>query len=377
MNNNINKTISILLLAGMLISAVSCDMLRPPTPETSRFDQSGPSPTDTEAEETEPPVTYKTELIIEDPAPVGIDVLSAQLTENPKLELFNTGTTVLTVDEYISLRTINPETRIISQVNFEDTVLDLSLTEIDISEKQIVDREKFDTLLSYLPAGIKLVMCDCGYTNEEMGSLREKHPHLKFAWRLYLGRYWKLRTDDEAFSVMIFHYDFVRMTSEDIEVLKYCTNMKALDLGHQAITDISVIGQMRELRVLILADNKITDVSPLANLTKLQYLELFVNRITDMSPLAQCTELVDLNIGWNRGLNDISCLYSLDKIERLWLPTTGVPYAVRDEISENFPEAQIVFVDKDSISSGWRTHRRYFIMRGMFNENKYNPDFVT
>ena len=48
----------------------------------------------------------------------------------------------------------------------------------------------------------------------------------------------------------------------------------------------------------------------------------------------------------------------------------------REEVIENFPEAKIVFSDPNSISSGWRTHERYFSMRGMFKNNKYDPDFI-
>jgi len=174
---------------------------------------------------------------------------------------------------------------------------------------------------------------------------------------------------------MIYDDNYTRLTSEDIEVLRYCTNMYALDLGHQAITDLSVIGEMKDLRVLILADNKITDLTPLANLKNLQYLELFVNRISDLSPLVSCTELVDLNFGWN-SVWDVSAIYSLPKIERLWLPTNPASNSKRDEISAAFPNAQIVFEDENSISSGWRTHERYFSMRGMFNNNKYDENFV-
>ena len=185
-----------------------------------------------------------------------------------------------------------------------------------------------------------------------------------------------MRTDDEAFSVMISSYNYQRMTSADIEVLKYCTNLKALDLGHQAISDLSVIGQLTELRVLILADNRIRDISPLANLKNLEYVELFVNDIKDVSPLAECKNLVDLNLGWNWRVNDLSSLYSLEKLERLWLPTTDIDREQEKELATVFPNVQMVFDDKDSVSSGWRTHERYFIMRAMFTNNKYDEAFI-
>ncbi len=303
------------------------------------------------------------------------DVLCEYMKKLPLLTTLNTAGLSLSSEQYKALCDLNPSVSVISRVTFEGIEMDLGQSEIDISEKKINDKAAFNSLLGYFPQNRKLVMCDCGYTNEQMQELRDTHTGLEFAWRIYMGK-WSLRTDDEAFSVMIYDYNYTRMTSEDIEVLKYCTNMYALDLGHQAITDLSVIGELTELRVLILADNKISDLTPLSKLKHLQYLELFVNRISDLSPLAECTELVDLNFGWNRSVTDISGIYSLGKIERLWLPTTSVPKAKRDEIQAAFTDAKIIFEDVDSISSGWRTHKRYYTMRGMFTNNKYDPEFV-
>ena len=385
MKKSITRSLSTAILTCILASSLisSESAFRPDVQNTEHNKNSDTLLTDTtiietapqsETEESVPTDTAKTELIFEDDATETYDTLFSYMKQYPSLELFNTGSTVLTAEEYVSLCEVNPAVTVISKVQFEGTVLDLSLNEIDISEKIIADKEDFDALLSHFPAGIKLVMCDCGYTDEEMGALRDKHAKLDFTWRIYMGK-WSLRTDDEAFSVMIYDDNYVRLTSEDIEVLRYCTNMYALDLGHQAITDLSVIGEMTDLRVLILADNKITDLTPLSSLKNLQYLELFVNRISDLSPLAKCTNLVDLNFGWN-SIYDLSSIYSLEKIERLWLPTTRVSSDKRAEITENFPNAQIVFEDVNSISSGWRTHERYFSMRGMFNNNKYDPNFV-
>jgi hypothetical protein len=251
----------------------------------------------------------------------------------------------------------------------------MTAAEIDVCGNAVTDKEAFELVVSKLADGTKLIMCGCNYTNEEMGALLEKYQSIDFVWDIYLGK-WSLCTDANAFSVMIYASDtYDRLTSEDIKVLEYCTNLYALDLGHQDITDLTTIGKLTDLRVLILADNKITDLTPLSNLKNLQYLELFVNSITDISPLAACTELVDLNFGWNR-VYDMSGIYSLPKIERLWLPTNPVAGTKQDEIREAFPEATIIFADENSVSSGWRTHPRYFSMRDMFTYNEYYPDFV-
>ena len=326
--------------------------------------------------ESDAAVTYPEKTVdLTGQTDVTFDKLSGIMKAYPNLETLTVGETVLDSKDYVALCAINEKVDVVAKVNFAGSEFDLSLDEFDISGKVINDKSAFESFVAAIPEGKKFVMCDCGFTNEEMGALRENYDGTEFVWRLYLSK-WNLRTDDEAFSVMIYAADtYEPLTSEDIKVLGYCTNLYALDLGHQNITDLTPIGEITTLRVLILADNKITDVTPLANLKELQYLELFVNRITDISPLAQCTSLVDLNFGWNR-VYDVSSIYSLPNIERLWLPTNNVSYSARESISAAFPEAQIVFEDKDSVSSGWRTHERYFSMREMFNNNKYDENFV-
>lgn len=324
------------------------------------------------------------EIAITDINSITYDSLLTSVKDNPRLETLNLGEFVLTSAQYVELRTLKPETAITGKVSFEKFTIELPCERIDISGNKIQDREALASLLAAIPGDSKpkIVMSNCGYTNDELAALRDKLTNVEVVWRLYFGNpKWSIMTDDEAFSVMIYTYDYRRMTSADIEILKYTTNMKALDLGHQAITDLSVFSHLTELRVLILADNRISDISPLKDLKKLEYLELFVNQIRDVSPLADLINLLDLNLGWNYNIKDISSLYNLKQIERLWLPTTGITYskALQAEITANFVNAKCVYSDPEtSIGSGWRSHPRYKPMRGMFlGEKKYDPNFAT
>ncbi|MBQ6789387.1 MAG: leucine-rich repeat domain-containing protein [Clostridia bacterium] len=370
---------AVLCIAALTLCAVSCrdvtDADLPQKDSSQTQVQSGEETSQSAigGADTEEVVTEE-EIILDSSVSLTTGTVESYLKRG-SLKLLSSPGTTLTAEEYASLTEKYPSVRLITKVGFGTFTIDMTATEIDISGNTVTDKAALEKVMAGLGDGTKLVMCDCGYTNEEMGALREKYTGIDFVWRIYLGK-WSLRTDDEAFSVMIYASDtYDRLTSKDIEVLKYCTNLYAIDLGHQDITDLTTIGGLSDLRVLILADNKITDLSPLANLKNLQYLELFVNSITDLSPLAECTELVDLNFGWNR-VYDLSCIYSLPKIERLWLPTNPVSEVKHGEIRENFPEATIIFADENSVSSGWRTHERYFSMRGMFTNNKYDPNFV-
>lgn len=282
-----------------------------------------------------------------------------------------------TCEMFVSLRDAIPYISIQGPVAVGDLVIESSAELLEYENIVIKNKEEFERIIKYMQNLKKVVMCDCGYENDEMEELVNKYPHIEFVWKVHMGK-WSLRTDTVAFSVMIYHYDYVRLTSEDISVLKYCKNLKALDIGHQAITDLSVLEELPELRVLILADNKITDLSPIASLEHLEYLELFVNKITDLSPLANCTNLVDLNIGWNRNISDVSAILNLPKLERLWLPTTlaANDKNVREILKKQYPNATITFTGNSSIENGWRTHQRYFVMRNMFVTNSYPEDFI-
>ena len=249
--------------------------------------------------------------------------------------------------------------------NYDSTVKDLDLS----GNKKITP----DLIREYIPlfGNLKrLDMSDCGASNEEMAKLREDFPGVKIVWRIHMGR-WSLKTDAVAFSVLIYDYSHKRLTSKDIEVLKYCTDLQALDIGHQAVTDISVLGDyLPELRILILADNQVSDLTPVTKMKHLHYIELFVNsrQLTDLSPLAQCKELVDVNVSYLHNVRDISPLYDLPLLERVWVEHMPVPAAQVKTLREKHPEAKVVDVGEGSVDKGWRTHERYYAMIGMFHD---------
>ncbi len=224
----------------------------------------------------------------------------------------------------------------------------------------------------------KLILCDCGLDNETLGEFRKEVPDVNVVWRLSMGK-WRLRTDQVTFSVLIYSYNYVRLRSADIQVLKYCTDLKCLDLGHQSITDISVIGEyLTDLRLLIMADNWISDLTPLANLKHLHYLELFVNNITDLSPLAELHELVDVNISYNRRLSDITGLLNSPMMERVWLESTSISSESFDLLEATYPDAKVVRVvrGRPSVDQGWRDGcARYQQMMDMWFNNYYGDEF--
>lgn len=276
----------------------------------------------------------------------------------------------LTLEQQKSLAQKFPNIAFDWQINLMGKSYDSDVTELDLSGNKKVTPDLIRQYAPLFPNLKRLDMSDCGATNEEMAKLRADLPDIKVVWRIHMGR-WSLKTDAVAFSVLIYDYSHKRLTSKDIEVLKYCTDLQAIDLGHQAITDISVLGDyLPELRILILADNQVSDLTPVAKMKHLHYIELFVNshKLVDLSPLAQCKELVDANVSYLHNVRDISPLYDLPLLERIWYEHTPISAEQSRILSEKHPDAKIISEGTGSIDKGWRTHERYFAMIGMFHD---------
>ena len=295
------------------------------------------------------------------------------LTNIKVVNLYNQN---LSKEEKIKLIEKFPNIEFKWKVDILGEEIEYNIETLDFSNRTITDINDFKKSLVLLTNLKKLDLSNSNLTNEELGALREEFPNIKIDWVVHMSK-WSVRTDAVAFSVLVYKYDYRRMTTEDIQVLKYCTDLQALDLGHQAIEDISVIGEyLPNLRVLILADNKIKDISPLANLKHLHYLELFMNDITDSSPLASCTELVDLNISFNYRFSDISGIMNLPKLERLWLISDRISAESYNLIRQTYPNVKLVTTGSGSTNSGWRTHERYYTMIDMYKNNYISDVFL-
>ena len=270
-----------------------------------------------------------------------------------------------------------PETSFKWAVDFGGTQFDADCEEVDLSGTEGVSAEDVRKRIPLFNNLKRIDLTGCDATNEEMAKIREDFPDISVVWTLYMGK-WSLKTDATAFSVLIYDYKHTRLTSEDIEVLKYTTNLKALDLGHQAITDLSVIGDyLTELRVLILADNAVSNLAPLAKLKHLHYLELFVNWIYDISPLAELDELVDVNISYNYSISNIRPLLEQPMLERLWIESTNVSKEDVKLLEETYPRAKIVREGEGSVDQGWRTHYRYWAMMDMWFNDYISEAFTN
>ena len=232
--------------------------------------------------------------------------------------------------------------------------LDLDTKTLDFRGVQVPDNgNALYSVLSCMNDCTYLDMDNTGVTNESMEQLRILFPKMKIVWRVWFGENYSVRTDAER---ILASKPTVGGMIYDASVLKYCTEIKYLDLGHNdELYSLSFAENMPKLEVLIIAMTGITDISPLKNCPKLEYLELNSTNIADLRPLEKCTGLHHLNIANCPNIKDITPLYGLVNLERLWIGVdTPVPEEQARRMRELVPGCKVNTTTDDPHGDAWR-----------------------
>ena len=221
------------------------------------------------------------------------------------------------------------------EVGFHTPILDFN--HITMTDDGAEVRE----LLDLLPNVKKLDMDFCGVDDEHMAAIRDDYPDVDVVWRVWFSDVYSVRTD--VTKILASAFGRVTLTPETAYPLRYCTKVKYLDVGHnETIGDISFISYMPDLEVLIVALCDVIDFEPLADCPHLEFLEIFTNRVRTLEPLRNLKELKHLNICWNTKLADLSPIYGLTQLERLWIGCkTKIPQEQIDHFRELAPDCVV------------------------------------
>ena len=329
----------------------------------------------------------ETELDFSDVSPDRCDELAACLDVLPNLGLIRLnradGSSDWTLEEAKRLMDASPALRVDLTVKAFGVSFSLTDDVVSFSRTALRGRvEEVRALLPYLRGVGRLDMESCGIPDEEMAQLREAFPSPKIVWRVYVGSY-SCRTD----AIMIRFSNSLKypmLTDRDTVALKYCNEVKYLDLGHNAIQNPSFVAYMPNLEVCIIAIRQPTDISAFANCPKLEYAELFNGSISDISALAACTELKHLNLCMN-DITDITPLYGLTKLERLWISRNPIPQEQLDRFRELVPNCVVNTTASDPTLNEWRWDlsrpsqysERYELLRKQFQYDHAVTSSVT
>ena len=263
-------------------------------------------------------------------------------TELKNINLGSDETSSLEWEDILSLENAAPQAEFNYTFTLYEKSFSLSDTEMDINHITISDRgELVRRVIACMPNLTYLDMDYCHVDDEDMASIRDDFPDIKVVWRVFFGEAYTCRTDVEKILASCPGLGG-NLTPENTQSLKYCTDVKYLDVGHnEVLKDISFVAYMPKLEVAVLAMNWFTDASPLANCPNMEFLEIQTNCITDLSPLANMKNLKHLNIGWNFDLTDISPIYDLD-LERLWIGSlTPIPEEQVEEYKRRHPDCEV------------------------------------
>jgi len=263
--------------------------------------------------------------------------------------------------------------------------------EIDLGDLALPDTdeayEALEAFLQQLPGLTRVDMFSTDIPVNRVLYLGEKYAQIKFGWTILIPCRnslrpdrppHRLRTDQTAFSTQ--HNLSSSSHGPDVwEVLKYCPDLLALDLGHNnTIDDMSFLKYVPNLRVLIISFNRTQrgkegdpiDISPIGAMKDLEYLEICKSNIADISPLANCTKLIDLNICTNH-IHDLTPLYGLQKLRRLYLygcdgSQKPIPKETVRELQAQIPDCEI---NNTHVNCGghWRKHSHYDTLFSMFS----------
>ena len=274
------------------------------------------------------------------------------------------------MDEIIELRESFGGAAVLCSFEFLNRKISTTETELDFSGIKRIDISAFDKVTAAMPYLKKVVMCYCGIPDETMDELNHKYDGVRFVWTVYVTRYYQLRTDITYFCASDrpeANYVAISLNDEEIQPLKYCTDLVALDLGHMHYHNIDFVKDMKKLKYLIVSCGYVNDISAVSELESLYYFEMAFSDVNDITPVLNCKNLRCLNINACHAY-DREILAQMDYLEYLFYTTDEMPSEDVEWIKNALPNTYCYVYDsiQDRYGHKWRSIPAYYEMRDIF-----------
>lgn len=232
-----------------------------------------------------------------------------------------------------------------------DQEVSTDMEKVEYFKVEIGD-EGLDTIRAVMPIMDKLTYLKldwCGTTDEATAQLRDElADQCKVVWRVFMNQTFNALTDTYKIWAQF------NLWGKDVECLKYCTEVRYIDMGHSYVDNCEFVKYMPYLDTLILSDSRLEDLEPLRTCKNLTYLEFFSTNVADISPLADLPQLQYLNMS-NCEVDDISPIYGLDNLIIVNCTMSDISDDQIQKFQELHPNTKSTFnLYKSPTEFGWR-----------------------
>lgn len=302
--------------------------------------------------------------------------------ETAAVERPETATRDLSWSDLRKLQDAAPDAELLYRFVFYGRYLTTLDREMDLNHSVMTDEgAAVREILPLMRKCRKLDMDSCGVSSESMAEIRDAYPEMEVIWRIWFANdQFTMRTDSERLWCANF---YPYMTDDYTQELKYLTNLKYLDLGHNLdLHDWNFLRYMTKLEVLIITASGWDTLDMLENCTNLEYLEIvpYAHIDLDLHPLAKLTNLEHLNMCGMGKTEGWEVLLNMTKLKRLWIGTATAyyfPEGAMDQILAALPDTEILYKTDGAATGSWRINpdgtvpERYTLLRQQFDYDRW------
>lgn len=264
-------------------------------------------------------------------------------------------TSRLTLDNVLALQEGCPDVLFLYRFDLFGQPVSTDMESLIYTNVGIGDRglNQFRRIMPIMKNLTYLRLDTCDTSDAATAQLREElKDKCKVAWRVFFGQ-------NDALTDTYKIWATWNLNTVEVQVLRYCNEVKYLDLGHNHFANMDFLAGMPDLEMAIVAIGRASDISGIANCKKLEFLEIFSNtELTDddMQHLAGLTNMKYLNISNLPRIRDLSFTDNMDQLRWLWCTMS---YVKKDEIKrvqELHPDCIVkyIYFTGDPTDYGWR-----------------------
>lgn len=284
-----------------------------------------------------------------------VPILNTLPTLNSILLVDADGQVTLELDEVLQLQSECPDLLLRYKFELFGKTVTTDMERLDYIKVVIRDSglEEFRKVMPIMKNLNYLLLDTCKTSNEATAQLREDlAPQCKVVWRVFFGQ-------NDALTDTYKIWATWNLNSDEVKDLKYFTEIKYIDLGHNHFTNLDFMAYMPDVEMAIVALNDLRDISGIANCTKLEYLEIFTNEALtdeDMVHLSGLVNMKYLNVSNLPKLRSLAFTDNMTQLKWLWATMSYIPRAEVNRVKELHPDCTVnyIYFTGDPTEYGWR-----------------------